>query len=124
MNSLALSGNLVDTPELRKTQDGTSVANFRLGVRRPHSDTTDFFSGSCWGQAAEYLGKYAKRGDKIEVTGFLQTREYTDKNGVTHKLTEIKGEFVSIVWSKKGEERTEPEQAAPFEEIVDDDLPL
>ena len=90
MNSVNLTGNLGKyLPELRQTQGGHSVTSFDIAVKRPFSDETDWLTIVCWRQNAEYICRYASVGRKIEVTGYLQTRQYTDREGNERKVWEV-----------------------------------
>ena len=82
MNEHISSGRLVADPELKTTPSGISVCTFRLAVSRPKvKDTTDFLNYVAWRQSAEYLCKYGKKGDWVEVVGTLTSRNYEDSNG-------------------------------------------
>ena len=82
MNKHLSTGRLVADPELKTTQSGISVCSFKLAVKRPNvKDTTDFLNYVAWRQSAEYLCKYGKKGDMVEVTGTLTSRSYEDTEG-------------------------------------------
>ena len=82
MNSVNIIGRLTTELELRRTQDGTAVCSYTLAVKRPKvKDVTDFIECVTWRQGAEYLSKYGHKGDILAVSGSLQSRKWTDKNG-------------------------------------------
>lgn len=94
MNSCVLVGNLTKDVELRQVNEQTSCAMFTLAVARDFknpdgSTTTDFISCVAWNGQAVFLSRYCKKGDKIGITGRIQTRNYQDQNGQTHFITEI-----------------------------------
>lgn len=102
MNSVNLIGRLTKEVELRRTQDGTAVCSYSLAVKRPMvKDTTDFPECVSWRQGAEYLSQYAKKGDWVAVSGTLQSREWTDKEGKKHKAWEVVTSSVELLSSKK-----------------------
>lgn len=105
MNSCNFVGRLCNDPELRRTQDGTAVCSYSLAVKRPMvKDTTDFIDFVSWRQAAEYLSQYGHKGDVVAVTGTLQPRSWTDKDGNKRKAFEIVTTGVELLSSKRNSE--------------------
>lgn len=100
MNSVNLTGRLTKDIDLRKTQSNLSVCQFTLAVKKQFVKEgqleADFISCQAWRQSADYLAKYASKGDKIEVTGKLATRNYDDKDGKKVYVTEVVCESVEI----------------------------
>lgn len=122
MNSINLIGNICNDLELKSTSNGKYVCSFSLAVKRPHvKDTTDFLNVVVWNQSAEYLSKYAHKGDRISVSGVLTSRNYEDKNGNKRTAFEVVSNDVSVLESKKSssEEKTVSDnlQNANFVEI-------
>lgn len=103
-NKVILGGRLTSDPELKTTQAGISVTSFRIAVnRRPGKDgesQTDFFSVTAWRGTAEFVTKYFRKGSSICVTGSLQNREWTDKEGNKRTVTEIQADEVTFVDSR------------------------
>ena len=143
MNICAISGRLTADPELKTTNTGTSVCSFTLAVKKPHvKDGTDFIDIVSWRQSAEYLCKYGHKGETIEVTGTLQSRNYEDKNGNKRTAFEVIVDSLSlIVWRSNQQATNDSTQeqnakldqftanleanGVEFEEIVgSDDLPF
>lgn len=90
MNVVILAGRLTADPELRQTQNGVSVTNFCIAVdRRYDRETTDFINIVAWRNAAEFVCKYFRKGDGIEVEGSIQTRPYTDMEGNKRTAFEV-----------------------------------
>lgn len=94
LNDIKVMGRLTKDPELRQTQNGTAVAGFTLAVDRDYRDQqgnrpTDFFDIVCWKGTAELVSKYLTKGRLIVVSGRLETREYTDRNGNKRRAYEI-----------------------------------
>ena len=113
MNSINITGRLTADPELKTTQSGVSVCAYDLAVKRPKvKDTTDFLTVVSWRQGAEYISKYAHKGDVVAVTGMLTARSYEDNNGNKRTKYEIVSDTVEIVSSKKQEQ-----QPATIEEL-------
>lgn len=143
MNICSFTGRLTADPELKTTNSGKSVCSFSLAVKRPRvKDTTDFINFTVWNQSAEYLCKYGSKGETVEVTGTLQSRNYEDKNGNKRTAFEVVVDSLSlIVWRSNQQATTSPAQeqnakldqftanleanGVEFEEIVGDiDLPF
>ena len=88
MNKCILIGRLVRTPEVRYTQgaEAKAVCKFTIAVDRPYRGdndrAVDFLNCVCFGKRGEAIGKYFDKGNKIAVTGRIQTGEYTDKQGI------------------------------------------
>ena len=112
MNSVTMIGRLCADPELRRTQTGTACCSFTLAVKRPKvKDTTDFHNFVVWQQGAEYLSQYGHKGDLVGVTGYLTSREWTDKDDNKRKSVEVTCDSVELISSKRSESNTT--QAAP-----------
>ena len=98
MNAVNLTGRLTSDVELKTTQNGKSVCSYTLAVNRPKvKDTTDFIVCVTWNQGAEYLGKYAHKGDKVGVTGILTSRSWQDQNGNKRTSFEVVTDTVEIL---------------------------
>ena len=109
MNKCILSGRLVNEPELKKTQSELLVTHNALAVSRKFKDVdgqdvVDFIDISVWGPSADYLCKYANKGDMIIVSGAIRQKKYTDKNGKSHSSYGIRVEELEIQ-RKKGTTR-------------------
>lgn len=98
MNTICLTGNICQEPELKQTTVWKPVVTVNLAVKRPFSkDTTDFIPLVLWDKNAEYIHNYANKGSKIAVSGKLTTREYTDKQGTSRKVFEVVADNVEII---------------------------
>ena len=105
MNSVNLVGRLTKEPELRRTQDGNAVCSYSLAVKRPRvTDAVDFPECVSWRQSAEYLAQYGHKGDVVAVSGTLQSREWTDKDGNKRKQWEVVTTNVELLSSKKNDQ--------------------
>ena len=102
MNSVSIIGRITNDPELRRTASGTSCCSFSLAVKRPRvKDTTDFLNFVVWQQGAEYLCKYAHKGDLVGVSGYLTSRSWEDKNGNKRIAYEVTCDSVELLSSKR-----------------------
>ncbi len=143
-NKVILIGNLVDDPELKQTQSGVPVVNFRIAVSRRFQraeggQDADFINIVAWRQTAEFVKRYFNRGKSILVCGSLQSRTWTDNNNQKRYTLEVLADEVSFVDKKSdsntagaaGQTFSEPapysasRDEVSFEEMsTDDDLPF
>lgn len=112
MNSVSLSGRLAKEIELRKTQSDLSVVSFAIAVDRLQNGqkVADFIDCVAWRQSAEYLAKYAKKGDIVLVEGSLQVRKYQRNDGTTAKAVEVVASRVQAIPRESHEEPHEEPQ--------------
>ena len=102
MNSCQFVGRLTADIELKRTNDGTAVCSYSIAVKRPGvKDTTDFIDIVTWRQGAEYLAKYGSKGDIVAVTGSLQPRSWTDKDGNKRRVFEVVTTSVELLSSRR-----------------------
>src|SRR6185295_10235805 len=95
INKVTLIGHLGHDPELRYTSKGTAVLNLRMATSRRWRDRdsdevkerTEWHRVVLFGKRAETLGEYAKKGTQLYVEGSLQTRDWTDRDGVKRYTT-------------------------------------
>lgn len=111
LNIVALMGRLTHTPELKTTQNGTSVCSFSIAVDRTYTPKgeerkADFIDIVAWRQTAEFICKYFQKGSMIAIEGSLQTRQYQDKNGNNRTATEVLASQVSFCGGKAAEKPT------------------
>jgi single-strand DNA-binding protein len=116
MNLIVISGNLCKDNELRYTESRKPVINNTLAVnkRRKKEDgtyDTDFIEVVFWNATAEFLHKYTKKGDKISVTGSLNTRNYVNSDGVKKYITEVIADSVEILFTRDKKEVSNQEDA-------------
>ena len=94
LNKIVLMGRLTRDPELRRTGSGVAVANFTIAVDRDYSGPnkekeTDFIDCVAWRQTGEFVSKYFTKGKQIVVSGRLEIRSWTDKDGNKRKTAEV-----------------------------------
>lgn len=107
LNHIVIMGRLTRDPELRRTDGGKAVANFSLAVDRDYAPKdggdreTDFIDCVAWQHTGEFVSKYFTRGRMAVVSGRLQIRGWTDKDGNKRRSAEIVAENVYFGDSKK-----------------------
>ena len=146
MNKVVLIGRLARDPEVRYSQNDTSmaIARFSLAVDRRRSansqdgQSADFISCVAFGRTAEFIEKYFTKGRRIGVYGHIQTGSYTNKDGAKVYTTDVVVDEAEFVESKgdnpagdSGFTAPSQSQAAPagdgFMNIpdgIDEDLPF
>ena len=148
LNQIVIMGRLTRDPELRRTGSGIAVTSFTLAVDRDFSGKdsgekeTDFIDCVAWRQTGEFVSKYFTKGRMAVVTGRLQIRGWTDKDGNKRRTAEVIADSVYFGDSKKesdsgssygGNSYNAPGYNAPgyagpphndFAEIEDDDAQL
>ena len=134
INNVVLMGRLTAIPELKRTQGGTSVTSFSLAVDRNYQKQgeereTDFINCVAWRNTADFVTKWFKKGDMIAVTGEIQTRKYTDKNGNNRVAFEVVISQASFCGGKNTSNDAPSETPAAntnveYDEIGGDDLPF
>lgn len=91
MNKVILSGRLVASPDIRYTQTGKAVANFKIAVNDGYGERkqTAFISCVAWQKTAEFVGNNFDKGKPILLEGRISTRTYDDQAGTKHYITEV-----------------------------------
>lgn len=98
VNKVILVGNLGQDPEIRTTQDGREIANFSIATSESWKDKnsgerkekTEWHRVVVFSQGLVGIIKnYVKKGSKLYIEGQLQTRKWTDSNGVDKYTTEV-----------------------------------
>ena len=112
LNHITVMGRLTSQPELRRTATGTAVTSFTIACDRDFADKqsgtkeTDFIECVAWKNTAEFVSKYFKKGSMAIVSGRLQIRSWTDKEGNKRKTAEVVADSVYFGESKKESEAT------------------
>ena len=117
LNYITVMGRLTHDPELRRTPAGVPVASFSIACDRNFKDkatgerTTDFIDIVAWRSTGEFVSKYFTKGRMAVVSGRLQMRVWTDKEGNKRRSAEIVAENVYFGDSKSKEEQEPPASA-------------
>ena len=114
LNHITVMGRLTRDPELRRTQSGTPVASFSIACDRDYKDKatgerpTDFLDIVAWRATGEFVSKYFSQGRMAVVSGRLQMRDWTDKEGNKRRSAEIVAENIYFGDSKTKEDQEPP----------------
>lgn len=137
MNKVSLVGRITKEPELKLTQNQTAYCNFTLAVDRKFKDAngqrqTDFINCIAWKQTATFICKYFHKGNRIGISGSIQTRSY-EKDGNKTFITEVLAEEAEFVENTNTatasspatqNEPVAPVENAPFNAEETGDLPF
>lgn len=124
MNKAIFIGNICRDIELKMTPEGKAVTTNCVAVRREYKNAngeyeSDFINIVAWGAQAEYLNKYARKGDTVGLVGRWQTRKYTNSYGTQQTANECVVESIAALGKPPKEEQPH------FEEIPENnDLPF
>ena len=116
LNHITIMGRLTRDPELRRTGSGVAVTSFTLAVDRDYNPKdgsekeTDFIDCNAWRNTAEFVSKYFSKGSMAIVSGRLQIRTWTDKDGNKRRNAEVVADSVYFGDSKKSSDGTYPSQ--------------
>ena len=109
LNHITIMGRLTRDPELRRTGSGIAVASFTVAVDRDFGGRdggekeTDFIDCVAWRQTGEFVSKYFTKGRMIVVSGRLQIRSWTDKDGNKRRTAEVVADNCYFGDSKRDE---------------------
>lgn len=117
LNHITIMGRLTRGPELRRTGSGVAVASFCLAVDRDYNPKdgaekeVDFIDCTAWRGTGEFVSKYFSKGSMAIVSGRLQIRNWTDKDGNKRRSAEVVADSVYFGDSKKSSEGNSTYQA-------------
>ncbi|MCF6515514.1 single-stranded DNA-binding protein [Lactobacillus sp. S2-2] len=139
INTVVVTGRLVENVDLRYSQSGAAVGNLRLAVNRRFTNQdgnreADFVNCVIWRKAAENLNQFTNKGSLIGVEGRLQTRNYDNKQGQKVYVTEVVIENFTLLESRNNNENNQANnnnhtsnsfgKSNDQVDIQDDDLPF
>lgn len=100
--------------------DARKVAQFNLATTERYKDrsgeskeNTEWHSVVIWGRTADFVENYVKKGAQLYVEGRLRTREFTDKNGIKKRVTEILADTVQMLSGRSGGDEGQEEPRRP-----------
>ena len=112
VNLVIILGNLGNDPEVRYMPNGEPVANISIATSETWNDKntgekrekTEWHRVTAYRRTAEIIGQYTRKGSKLYVEGKLQTRKWTDQNGVDRYTTEIIADSVQLLDSRRDDQ--------------------
>lgn len=125
INNITLLGRLTAGLDPRQTPSGKTVASFTLAVDGPGRDAAaSFIDCVAWGAAAETIAKYTGKGDQLAVTGYVETRTYTDKNNNKRKSTTVVVRDFMFTGGKAGSKQSDNTTTEHSVEDIDQGIDL
>lgn len=126
LNHINLMGRLTKDVELRRTGSGVAVASFTIAVDRDFSKEkeTDFIDIVAWKNTAEFANNYLSKGRMVVISGRLQIRSWTDKDGNKRKTAEVVADNIYFADSKKDSSPSTPANNYPVLDDQDEGLPF
>ncbi len=130
LNQCNFIGCLGKDPESRFMKNGDAVTNITLAVDESYKDKStgnkvdkcEWVNVTFYRKLAEIVNEYLKKGSLIYVSGKIQTRKYTDKNGIERYTTEIIANDMKMLGGNPGVQqiKTSESNASGFENMEDD----
>ena len=134
LNHITIMGRLTRDPELRRTASGVAVTGFTIACDRDIANKetgerdVDFIDCVAWRGTGEFVAKHFKKGSMAVVSGRLQPRSWTDKDGNKRRTVEVVADNVYFGESKKSNDaagvRVQPGQDFATIEADDAQLPF
>lgn len=132
LNHITIMGRLTKDPELRRTGSGIACTSFTLAVDRDYGNNgekeTDFIDCLAWRSTAEFVSNYFAKGRMAVVSGRLQIRGWTDKDGNKRRTAEVVADNVYFGDSKRdsdsGNSNGYTQPAQDFATLDDEDPKL
>jgi len=133
VNKVILIGRLTKDPEQRFMSNGDAVTNATIATSETWKDKksgekqekSEFHRVTFYRNLAEIVGEYLKKGSPVYIEGRLETRKWTDKEGIERYTTDIIANDMKMLGSKQGNsdqsERTKTEtKSGGFDDMSDD----
>jgi single-strand DNA-binding protein len=136
VNKVILIGNLGADPEVRYSQNGTAVANFRVATTETwkkegeKEELTEWHRVVTFGRLAEICGEYLSKGSKVYIEGRIQTRKWEDRDGNPRYTTEIVAREMKMLSPRgagdTGHGNAYREEEPPMADVppMEDDVPF
>tara|TARA_B100000902_G_scaffold396604_1_gene458099 strand:- start:379 stop:846 length:468 start_codon:yes stop_codon:yes gene_type:complete len=113
LNKVILIGNLGADPEIREMPDGTKMAKFSIATSERYTNkagekisNTEWHNIVLWRGTAEVAEKYLHKGDSVCIEGKLKTRSWEDESGNKKYATDVQGDSMTMLGSKKESENS------------------
>ena len=123
LNKVTLIGHLGKDPITRYMQNGDAVCNFSIATSESWKDAqgnkqtrTEWHAITLYRKLAEIAGQYLKKGSLIYLEGKIQSRKYTDKQGIERTAYEIIGNELKMLGGRDNQPAQPPEQQ-PFDDV-------
>ncbi|WP_290457790.1 single-stranded DNA-binding protein [Faecalibaculum rodentium] len=120
MNNVNLIGRLTKDPELRQSRSGTATLKFTLAVDRRFKQQgqpdADFINCLAFGKSAETIAQYCRKGNKLAVTGRIQTGSYEKQDGSRVYTFDVVVNEFEFLTPKSENKQQQPYQQQNFQQ--------
>lgn len=134
VNKVILIGNLGQDPETKFMKNGDAVSNITIATTDTWKDKngekqekTEWHKVTFYRQLAEIVGKWLKKGSPVYIEGRLETRKWTDKEGIERYTTDIIANDMKMLGGKQSTDSAKPAKASKggsgFDDM-DSDIPF
>lgn len=127
MSAIAVAGRFTKDGEIRTTRNGHHILSFSIAenVYMNGEEQAQYFNCQLFGNRAEKLAPYIKKGGAATVFGSLQIRKYTDRQGFERQSVEIIVGDITLQGSSTERQQAQPRQPpTPQQSGIDDDVPF
>lgn len=136
LNQCNFIGNLGADPDMRNTQDGKAIANMTIAVSEKWKDKnsgeqkekTEWIRCVAYEPLSKVFEKYVKKGSKVFVSGKMQNRKWTDRDGVEKYTTEIIVNELVMLGEKQQNQQSQHEKSKQNgyqpQDDLDDSIPF
>lgn len=130
INEVTLVGRLGKDPEVRTTNSNNSVGNLWVATSEVSYDKdknkierTEWHTVTLWGDTAQNAAKFLAKGSLVYIKGRIQSREYTDKEGIQRKAYEIVANTIKYLNQKKDSSPSNTNTNTTAEEVDVSQIP-
>nr|WP_279040600.1 single-stranded DNA-binding protein [Snodgrassella alvi] len=120
VNKVILVGRLGRDPETRYMPNGDAITNFSLATDEQWRDRngerqtrTEWHNVSLYGRLGEIAGQYLRKGSQVFIEGKIQSRKYTDKDGIERMAYNIIGNEMKMLGNRNDGSDSGNNNAAP-----------
>ena len=126
MSAIAVAGRFTKDGEIRTTKNGHHILSFGIAenVYMNGEEQAQFFNCQLFGNRAEKLAPYIRKGGAATVFGSLQIRKYTDRQGFERQSVEIIVGDITLQGSSTDRQQPPRQQPVPQQSDIDDDVPF
>lgn len=126
MNVLTFTASLGKDAEMRYTPKGDAVTSFSAAMNSGYGDkkVTTWVNCTLWGKQAEALAPYLKKGTQAAISGEVELREWTGKDGSTGKSLELRVSSLTLIGGKPKDDGQSQSNNAPQGEEADPEIPF
>nr|WP_279032343.1 single-stranded DNA-binding protein [Snodgrassella alvi] len=125
VNKVILVGRLGRDPETRYIPNGEAITNFSLATDEQWRDRNgerqtraEWHNVSLYGKLGEIASQYLRKGSQVFIEGKIQSRKYTDKDGIERMAYNIIGNEMKMLGNRNdgsdsGNNNTAPPTSNP-----------